>query len=308
MIVSGLNGNRFLIGNKIPVKVQPDSGIFSQGSYITVTITKLITHTGDVEVTLPSIKLYPFGESLSFDLAPYIKGLMPYAYTPVDNNYNDYLGLIPNYKRFNISFYENQNNTSQTFLNKTFVRGFKRENSPQAFTLPINTTLSPVDKIPYWGSYPTARFYIDSNSYILVDTIANPTYFKLMPITANCNPFYVRFLNSLGGYSFWLFNAWEWNIKTKDNGVINRLLDRDSLGFSEENSIKVDTRVKREFFPLMKDLISSPMVQVYDKFTPEQWTKLDLKSSSFTENNYEDLIEFNCSFDLNLGNKPQVVW
>lgn len=308
MIVSGLNGNRFLIGNKIPVKISPDTGVFDVGSFITITITKLPIYTGDTEVVLPLIKLFPVGDYLDFDLSPYVKGLMNYAYTPSDNNYNEFNGVIPNFQKYNISIFENQNNTSEIFLNKSFIRGFKRENSINAFTLPINTILSPVDKIPYWISYPTAKFYLNNDSEINVDTVANSTDFKLQKTPNSCDPFYIRFLNSLGGYSFWMFNAWDWQTKSKGKGIVNDLLDRNSLGFSETNTVNVDTRIKREYFNLMKDLVVSSMVQVYDKFTPETWTKIDLKDSSFKENNYEDLIEFNCTFDLNLGNNPQVIW
>lgn len=305
MIVTGLNSNRFLIGNKIPVTIKLDnSENFEVGSVIIINITKLVTHSGDVQVTLPSIRLFPNKDSLVFDLSDYIKGLMPYAYTPN----NSYQNPIPNYQRFNITIHENQKNTSEVFLNKTFIRGFKRLYSNSAFTLSVNETLCPSDKIPYWNGYPFARFYIDGNSTIQVQEVVDPQYTKQMRPSTSCDPFYVRFLNSKGGYSFWLFNAWDLNTKSSSKGLVNKVLSRDSLGFSEENTVNVDTRVKREFFPLMQDLIVSPMVQVYNKFGTDNWVKIDLKNSSYTENNYEDLIEFSCSFDLNLGNKPEVIW
>ena len=309
MIVTGLSGNRFLIGNKIPVKIELNNGEFEIGSVITITITKLVIFSSDTELILPDIKLFPYGGFLEFDLAPYIKGLINYPYSPDGGLSDEFNGIIPNMGFFNIAISENQNNTSQIFLNKTFIRGFKRENSKEAFTIPVNTILSPVEKIPYWTSYPTGKFYINIGNYIICEPIiVNPNEFKLMPTPSNCDPFYIRFLNSLGGYSFWLFNAWEWNTSSKSKGVVNDLLERHSLGFTEDNTVNLDARVKREFFPLMKDLIVSPMIQVYNKFGADKWLKIDLKSSSFKENNYEDLIEFNCTVDLNLGNNPQVLW
>lgn len=305
MIVSGLNSNRFLAGNPIPVTLSLSGASFEQGKFITMNITKLTTHGGEAPVTLPPIKLYPSPEGITIDLAPYIKGLLPNPYIPG----NSYQNPVPNYQNFNITFSENQTDSSNAFLNKTFIRGYRREESDSAFTLSVNEQLNPADKIPVWTGYPSARFWIDASSTIQSTEVVEPEYSKQMRLPTNCDPFYVRFLNSLGGYSFWMFNSWEWKTQTKDVGVIERTayLGNRSLGFKEDNTVTVDTRVKREFFVLIRDLISSPVVQVYDKFGMT-WKKIELKGNSITENNYEDMIEVTATFDLMLNNKPEVLW
>lgn len=308
MIVTGLNSNRYLVGNPIPVTMSLEaSALFTTSSYIEMTITKIATHAGDETYTLPVIRLHPSPSGLTIDLAPYIKGLMPKPYIP----YSSYTNPVPNYQRFNIALSETQTNTSNTFLSKTFVRGFKRDDEPYAITLSVNEELNPADKIPIWGAYPSARFWIDASSEIQSTTVVESQYIKQMKVPVACNPFYVRFMNSLGGYSFWMFNAWDWQTKSKEEGVIERptFLDNESLGFTEENIVTVDSRVKREFYPLIRDLLVSPVIQVYQQFsTTRTWKKIELKGNSITENNYEDLIEVSLSFNLHLNNNPSVLW
>lgn len=305
MIVTGLNGNRFLTGNPIPVTFAPDTQDFLSGSKIILTVTKLATHSGDVAYTYPPVTLYPSPKGITIDLAPYIKGLMPIPYVP-DSSYQN---PIPNYQRFTITAEETQGNTSQVFSNKTFIRGFRRTKSNQGITLPVGTTLNNADRIPIWGSYPTARFFIDSNNTIQSTTVVDSQYTKRMRMPTACNPFYVRFLNSLGGYSFWMFNAWEWETSSDAVGVIKTTtnINNRSLGFAEQNTVTVDTRVKREFYGLMRDLVVSPVVQVYNEFDME-WLKIELQGSSFSTSNYEDLQEPTFTFDLMLNTNPQTVW
>src|SRR5690606_1803167 len=133
MIVTGLNSNRFLAGNPIPVTLSLSGTSFEQGHYITMNVTKLTTHSGELPVTLPPRKLYPKLEWISIALTPYIKGLLPSPYVP----YNIYQNPVPNYQNFNITLSEHQTDSSNAFLNKTFIRGFKRVDSDTGFTLSV---------------------------------------------------------------------------------------------------------------------------------------------------------------------------
>lgn len=306
MIVTGLNSNRYLIGNPIPINITLEGGeLFAISSYIEMTITKVATHSGDVTYTLPVIRLYPSPSGLVIDLSPYLKGLMPTPYIPSTS----YINPIPNYQRFTITFSETQTNTSNVFLSKTFIRGFKRSKSNGGFALSVSDNLRPTSMIPIWGSYPSARFWIDELSNIQSSIVVEDVYIKQMKVPTSCNPFYVRFLNSYGGYSFWMFNSWAWQTKSKELGVIETTLNvnNNSLGFSEENTVQVDTRVKREFYPIIRDLLVSPVIQVFNQFDND-WLKIELKGDNITENNYEDLIEVTLNFDLMLKSNPSVIW
>lgn len=303
MIVTGLNSNRFLTGNPIPVTVKADSGEFPIGTKVTMSVTRQATHAGQSLLAYPPITLFPNVGGLQFDLRPFIKGMMPEPYIPT----NSYQDPVPNYQNFNISFSENATDSSAIFSNKTFIRAFKRTKSNNGLTFASNEELREGDKIPVWQGYPSARFYIDNNQ-IKGTTVVEAEHIQRMKTPTACNPFYVRFLNSKGGYSFWMFNAWEDNTDSDDIGVIERQgINNKSLGFTQEDTVTVDTRVRREYYPLIRALIVSPVVQVYNQYDMD-WLKIELKGTTFERNNYDDLQEFTCDFDLMLNVNPSSIW
>lgn len=302
MIVSGLNNNRFLTGNPIPISITADSGEFAIGTKITMSVIRQATHPGQSLYTYPPITLCPVQGGVSVDLRPYIIGMMPEPYIP-GNSYQD---PVPNYQVFNFTFSENQTDSSAVFSNKTFIRAFKRTKSNNALTFSVGEELRSCEKIPVWQGYPTARFWIDSNSVIRSTTVVTSEHYKQMRTNA-CNPFYVRFFSN-GGYEFWMFNSWEHATESDEFGVIKQTgINNKSLGFSQEDTVTVDTRVKREYYDLIRALIVSPVIQVYDQFEMT-WLKIELKSTSFQTNNYDDLQEFTCEFDLMLNVSPGVIW
>lgn len=305
MIVTGLNSDRFLTGNPIPLTLRPDSGEFGIGAKITMTVARIVTHTGDVEYTYPPITLYASPNATVIDLRPYIIGMMPEPYIPS----NSYQNPVPNYQKFNITFQENQNDTSVSFLGKTFIRAFERRKSNSGLTFPVGKELREGERIPMWEGYPIARFYIDSSSRIAVTTVVEAEHIKRMRSPNACDPFYVRFLNTKGGYSFWMFNAWTHETESEELGVITKTtsINNKSLGFSEDNKVTVDTRVKREYYDLIRALIVSPVIQVYDQFNMD-WLKIELQGTTFDTNNYDDLQEFTCDFDLMLNTSPGTIW
>ena len=306
MIVTGLSQNRYLTGNGVKVEIAPDSGTFAIGTKISMTVTKLVTHPGDILYTYPPITLYPSPSGLVIDLAPYIRGLVPYPYVPTTN----YQDPIPNYQNFNIAFSEDQTNTSATFLNKTFVRGFRRTWTGQGQTLGATEILSPIARIPYWEGWPIAIFKMDNNTIKSILVVPSEDS-KQMRVPAACTPLYVRFMNSLGGYSFWMFNQWEWSTKSNPLGSVQTITEDRSLGFGMENNIVAHSRVKEEHYPLIRDLIVSPVIQVYqtgaDPFKAD-WTKVDAVSNNFNANNYDSLQEVSISFALNSKTKASIPW
>jgi len=105
-----------------------------------------------------------------------------------------------------------------------------------------------------------------------------------------------------------MFNSWEDNTESDEYGVIKRTgINNKSLGFDQEDKVIVDTRVKREYYPLIRALIVSPAIQVYNQFDMD-WLKIELKGTTFETNNYDDLQEFTCEFDLMLNVNPGVIW
>lgn len=288
MNLTGLNSNRYLAHNRIPITI---TGDYNRDSEIVMSITR-----NSDSYNLPEIRLFPSPSGLVLDLSPYIKGLLPIPYVP-GNSYSD---PIPNTESFNITFSDSQD--SEVFLNKTFIRGGRRTSSMDAQTVSTNTRLAPVDILPYWDGYPNGDFKIDSSSRIRYNLLVDN--FKQMRNPKSCDPFYIRFLNSLGGYSFWMFNSYESDSDSNGLGTITGLKNR-SLGFTNTTSINADTRVKREFYPLMLDLMVSPVVE---RYKDGEWNQIFIKPGTFNSNNYEDLAEVTCEFETNLNYNPGVIW
>lgn len=301
MNVTGLSSNRFLVGNPIPVTF---TETFPSTAVIRLTITREVTFTGQASETLPPIDLYPFGTSLTIDLAPYIKGLLPYPELPSDP--------VKTYQLISISvgyFPAGTQTESYNFPSKTFVRGWNEQKRTTAYTLPINEILRDSDLIPVWSGYPTEMYYMDVDSTIRSTPVVPPLEAKQMKLPSSCDPFYVRYLNSKGGYGFWMFDVWRWNSESESKGVIDRRPspENSSLGFDREDTVTAEGRVRREFIQMYRALLYSPHVHVYNKFG-QTWTHIEVQEGSYEENSFEDLYEVSIEFKLSLNISPALVW
>ncbi len=307
MIITGLNSNRFLTGNGIPVQIAPDGGqTFATGTLVTMTISRLATHPGQEVYTLPPSKLYPGPNGVVIDLAIILRGLMPYPYVPTAS----YEDPVPNYQNFTFTFEEDQTNTSQVFSNKTFVRGYRRTWTPTAQTLGATELLSPVATIPFWDGFPIAAFQMEANTIKPLLVLPEGLGRRMRPPNA-CDPLYVRFMNSLGGYSFWMFNSWDWGLGSSPSGVVETTGPDRSLGFTQESTITAHGRVKSEHYPLMRDLISSPVIQIYSTGEvpfDQPWTKVEGKSNTFDVGNYDGMREVSFQFALDQKIHTQTTW
>lgn len=98
---------------------------------------------------------------------------------------------------------------------------------------------------------------------------------------------YVKFLNSFGGWSYWLFDKGEIRTKTKDKGIIN-------------NDFENTNNTISQFVSLGKEGASQLKVKAYSVKEYENRILLDLAQSSkvylftglpFAKNNFQDWIE-----------------
>jgi hypothetical protein len=133
-------------------------------------------------------------------------------------------------------------------------------------------------------------------------------------VTPKCdNGFYIKWINSFGGYSYWLFENWELNQSTKDLGELNNdnanLLDTLSktiqIGKTSQNRVNVTTDVINENEQLLlSDLIDSPKIYWFIG-TPNEvnnfndWTEISLVTSNIPlTSTKRNLNKFNLTFEL----------
>lgn len=137
---------------------------------------------------------------------------------------------------------------------------------------------------------------------------------RLEKITDFCpNGVYIKWINSLGGWSYWLFSKGETSTKTDSRGAlfndVNNLEDTlspfVSLGKDKNKSIKVrEKRVSEKYKLILEDLLDSAKVYLFTG-TPfsqnfnNDWLEVELKDGTFiTENPRQGFYTFDFEFGL----------
>src|SRR5690606_29821850 len=156
-----------------------------------------------------SSKYYTYNSLVSFDLSEIVKGLLPEPNHP--NNILSGSEITTNSVTLTISL-PSYNQT------KTFYRGGILSNSSNV-QVPANAVLSESEKIPVWTGYPSAKYYLNNAGRIIYANIFSVSEIENRKVI-NCDSLFFRFLNSKGGYSFWLFEQWDVKDKYKKGEII----------------------------------------------------------------------------------------
>lgn len=128
-----------------------------------------------------------------------------------------------------------------------------------------------------------------------------------MDISNLCDYKIVKFLNSLGGYQFYVFEKYEFKTKNKSGKTIsqttNRLRQNNFLNIenSTERTIKLFTKTPAEVQEVITDLISSLEVFLYypdGEDDEAKWERLVLESNSTIENNTDDVYNNELEFSF----------
>lgn len=136
----------------------------------------------------------------------------------------------------------------------------------------------------------------------------------LNKITNYCeNGIYIKWINSFGGWNYWLFSKGQEQLKTKELGVLNNdfnnledtLSPLVSLGKTSETSIKVrEQRIKEYDKIILSDLLDSAKVYLftgtpYARNYANDWMEVNLTSGSFVvENPKSDLYRLDLTIEL----------
>lgn len=125
---------------------------------------------------------------------------------------------------------------------------------------------------------------------------------------------YVKWLNPLGGWSYWLFTQYyEENIRSRSNGEINNDFKEVSettsttfdLGKSVEKGLNVTTdNLNKNENLLFRSILESPKVYLftgrqYSKNTVNDWMSVQIRGGNFTTKNFkQDLVSYNLTLEL----------
>jgi hypothetical protein len=191
--------------------------------------------------------------------------------------------------------------------------------------------LKPIPYLKYWNGYPfdftwydgyerelyfnvnAEEFYFENynrinrvivsnggNEFISLNAGYNTiNEFQVEKITDICEGHYIKWLNSFGGWNYWLFYKGNDTLTTKDlgqiyndyNDVVDTVSPYVSIGKTSENNIAVvqDNITQNEML-ILNDLLDTPKVYLFTG-TPNQnvqckeWLEVNIKSGAFRVSN-----------------------
>lgn len=294
MEILGLENNYYLSGNDIWIQVH---------NFVKVP-TKLeiqITNTNTSKM-LGIFRLYPDPDNIfKFNISQIVRPLQPFP-DHID------LNTLQNYTiDFTVIF---EDATSDAIsLEKYFIRGGREKNNTEEWYLTDGHKLV-IDQWVDWRGIILPGYAKKIMSSLVVDYIPTIAETYKMNIPSNCNAKIIKFLNSLGGYQFWVFEAHEINPKVKGKKQINqtpmRLRDDTfrSIGSTVETEITLKTRTPIDLQNIIIDLINSPDILMYDPAGNDdksKWIRLGITGSNDALINTIDRV-YNNEITFNLPN------
>lgn len=303
LTAQGLNGNGFLINNDIIVNLNhtPEKAIY---------YTMQFTNTTNGNVT-GEFKIYPKPDGTArVNISPMIKSTFSKPNHMVNGIGTTSVAPVPlNAQAYQIDIIARFEGATGLTLYKTFIRGGKRSIETNLSLAP-GAALSVTDKIPSWPAYPLTRYTLTSSYLTAIESLVPLAQTERMRVKG-CNPVYFKFLNSLGGYSYWLFESWT-NEESNDHiGVTESFSAIQDLGNEVEFNLSVYSKVPRRYYPLMVDLISSPEIYIYKRAagrTENNWMRVTSNNNKAEEKHAKDVYEVKFKFKKYFNYNPAVVW
>lgn len=233
--------------------------------------------------------------------------------------------------RVNVTFFfesldENDEVISQDQRTFTFIRGGVVAGNN--IYIRDGAVLTESERVPLWEGYPTMMAEIEGFE-IIFRTILKPKEIEIMR-TRSCNGIYFAWLNSKGGYSFWLFETWEFDVKSEGAEMIDEFRHGynyqafQSTGSKAKYSLNVQSTIPERYFNHIRSLIASPDIWVYKienfvdyygnlspMFPPTNqtdWKRIQNPGNSFSWNSWEKTKDVSLNFDVVLTENREVLW
>src|SRR5690554_6585430 len=310
--VRGLNSEMYFINNPIFVEVETD-----EKRLLIEVIHNNITRELVFDV---------YNDLVVFDLAILAKTLMPLPHYDSIFEQQQSTNILRNVR---LKFYKIDEDDNQTLFyqtNHTFIRGgFIVGNN---ISVQDGAELIESDSVPVWVGYPSYYAEIEGTEIIWQSL---PPQEKMDIIKErNCNGVYLCWLNSKGGYSFWLFEAWEMRIKADETEIINRYRPSynyqgfQTTGNDSQYSLNVKSIIPKKYFNHIKSLVNSPDVWLYNlediadyygninPFIPPInnaiWKRIANNGNSFSWSNSEKTKEISFDFDIVNTENRRLLW
>lgn len=268
--VTGLSDNYYLLNNPIYVDV---TGIVDRK------LTFIVSFQPSPPLQVSSYEFNTPGDSLRLDIAPYLKREFDRLEISKESVLHE-IGAL------------NFNTGTQNYGigNKVFIRGGRYGQGTNE-TMEDGEVLFVGKVLPFWSGFPSDMWKISGNELVSDSALDERTF----PVK-NCNRYYIRFLNRLGGVAHWLFEAYEEEISGAGNEYILNNRGFESLGNKITEQITVKSVFTHEFLEMAKDLQVTPIAEVYDEATGD-WRKIKINAGSVKFNSLDLAYELSFSFE-----------
>lgn len=270
MDIIGLENNYYLSGNDIWIKVQ-------NFPKIPVKLELQVTNTNTSKTT-SILRIYPdLSNVFEFNLSQAIRPLQP------NPDHTD-INTLQNYEMVFTVIYDDETSDAET-VDKYFIRGGRYKNNVDEWHLENGAKLI-ISKWVEWG-VPLPGFANKIQDQLILDYVptASETYRMFLK---TCNYKIIKFLNSLGGYQFWIFESNEEEIKAKPLDEVSitpsRLRDNIYRNIGSENTREITLKSKTpiDLQPIIMNLIGSNDILMYDPAGTDnesRWTRIILSGS-----------------------------
>lgn len=304
MSVAGISSNGLLIDNDIILRATLNSP--DVANYFTISVYNLTTG-----INAENFRFYSsINNSISVNISPILKSTFNkpehntnygVADTTETNNSNQIRVIV------SINYTDGET-TGNIFSNQTrnYIRGGKRTLNTN-IRIPIGTKLRTSTLVPVWPGYPTSSYEIASDWFITRKTI----FTEIEQLRSKtCDPVYIKFLNSLGGYSYWLFETSTFEESNDNLGVISNYGSITDLGNDVEFNLTVQSKVPERYISYISDLISSPEIYRYIPGQTQEnaWERLISDNNKNTIITGKDVYGVKLKFQRYYNYKPAVIW
>jgi hypothetical protein len=301
--VEGISGKMYYIGNPVLVRV-----LDTEREILNI---EMVFENLDTGHSTSVFRLFPNADNVvTVDVSPVVKSLMgrPVIEMGIPNS----VAKI----RVGIHYTYSDLDTDEYWFEKTFLRAWKHTNETN-ITPTLNSVILPTNKIPTWGDVMLLQaYYLTADGISLIEMPENKT--KMLPVK-KCDYIVVRFLNSLGGISYWRFDSNEINHKNNEQGKISNSFDSFDLGSETDIVLILRTKIEKEFITLMRDLIYSPLIHyskngIINYYTQSgrpnedaQWIQIKSIGNKIDEN-FDSVAKLELKFEDFSKQKPTVLW
>lgn len=296
MTLTGLEQDYYLAGNDIWLRLS--------GFAFPVLKAELIYTNFTTGVVLKKLVLYPRPDnSFVFNCSEPVRALFPEP-DHINNN---------NLQQISISiaaiYVDEVNPNSSLTVAKYFVRGHREKDAQNEWYLNSSQELI-VGPWPQWWGVDLPGFAQRIQGSTIVNFV--PANTRLIR-PKDCAYKIIKFLNSLGGYQYYLFEFWEIKEKAKSRGISLRAQTRlrehnfRSLGVTAQKEIQLKTSTPYDLQDGILDLVRSSEVYMYDEKGNDnlsKWVRLDIDSNTAVKNSkdlaYDNELTFNIVNNLNI--------